>query len=214
MSFRHPKITGFGALAAVLAMLAACAPRAVAPPPSVVPPLPSGEACQEQLQAHGVAFEIVSERAAIGDCNVIDAVRVAGLATPFDKPATMTCPLALRLDEFETEIVQAEAERYFHRRVVEIYQYGAYYCRDIKGTHRLSEHAHGDAIDIAGFELAGGRRIMVKTDWHGEGAPARFLHAVARGACRMFDVVLTPDANADHRDHIHVDLGPYKLCRA
>jgi hypothetical protein len=212
MSYRHLTSAGFGALVAVLALLAACAPRAVAPP--VIAPPPSGAACQAQLQERGISFQIVSERAAIGACTVINAVRVETLAAPFDKPAVMTCALALRLDEFETDVVQAEAQRYFHRRVVEVYQYGAYSCRDIKGTHRLSEHAHGEAIDIAGFELEGGRRIMVKTDWHGEGSRARFLHAVARGACRMFDVVLTPDANADHRDHIHVDLGPYKLCRA
>ena len=213
MSFRPLNSAGFGVLVAALGALTACAPRAVAPPPVFGPP-PSGAECQAQLEQRGVPFQIVSEQAAIGGCAVINAVRVETLAAPFDKPAIMTCALALRLDEFETDIVQAEARRYFHRRVVEVYQYGAYSCRDIKGTHRLSEHAHGDAIDIAGFELEGGRKIMVKTDWHGDGAPARFLHAIARGACRMFHVVLTPDANADHSDHIHVDLGPYKLCRA
>ncbi len=205
----RPNLAGLGALAVVLTMLAACAPRAVVPPP----PFPAGGACFGQLDERGVAYDIVSEHAAIGGCNVTGAVHVVGLEARFDKPATMTCELALRLDEFEAEIVQAAAQEHFHRRVVDVFQFGAYSCRDINGTHRLSQHAHGDAIDIAGFELEGGLRILVKTHWHGAGERSRFLHDVARGACRMFNVVLTPDSNADHRDHIHLDLGPYRLCR-
>ena len=211
MDFRHPKIAGFGALAVVLATLAACAPRAVIAPP--VPSGPPGASCFDQLSERGIAYNIVVEDAALGACRIPGAVRVAGLLAPFDKPATMRCNLALRLDEFEIDVVQIAASEHFHRRVTEVYQYGAYACRDIAGTHRLSEHARGEAIDIAGFKLDDGRRIMVKEDWRGAGERSRFLHDVARGACRMFSVVLTPDANRDHRDHIHLDLGPYKLCR-
>lgn len=213
MFFRRPITPGFGALLVVLAMLTACAPRATAPPPPVLPPA-SGPACVRELSERGVPFQQVSEPATISGCNLVNAVRVTGVGVRFDKPATMTCGLALRLDDFETDVVQAAAERYFHRSVVEIYQYGAYACRNIAGTHRLSTHAHGEAIDIAGFELAGGLKILVKTDWYDSGDRGRFLHEVAQGACRMFDVVLTPDADADHRDHIHLDLGPYRLCKA
>ena len=212
MVFRRPNISGLGALV-VAASLAACAPRAVVPPSPVAPP-PSGSVCLDELTARGIDYELVSEHAAISGCNMLNAVRVAGLLAPFDKPATMTCGLALRLDDFEINVVQVAAERYFHRRVVEIYQYGAYACRNIAGTHRLSEHAHGEAIDIAGFALDSGLKIMVKADWAAAGNRSRFLHEVARGACRIFDVVLTPDANADHLDHIHLDLGRYKLCKA
>ena len=214
MLIRRPKLAGLGALVVALATLAACAPRAVLPPPSPVPPPPAGGACLDQLSTRGIPFALVAERAAVSGCNVAQAVKVDGLLEPFDKPATMSCDLALRLDEFEINVVQVAAEEHFHRRVVEIYQYGAYACRDIAGTHRLSEHAHGEAIDIAGFELEGGLKILVRQHWRGAGERSRFLHEVARGACRMFNVVLTPDANRDHRDHIHLDLGPYKLCRA
>ncbi len=210
MLFRRPFISGFGALLVALAMLTACA---VAPPPPPVPPPPSGAACLANLASRGVAYELVTEHATVSGCNLVNAVRVKGVGARFDRPATMACGLALRLDDFETNVVQAAAERYFQRRVVEIYQFGAYSCRNINGTHRLSVHARGEAIDIAGFELAGGLKIMVKTDWHDTGDRGRFLREVALGACRMFEVVLTPDANADHRDHIHLDLGPYRLCK-
>jgi len=212
MSFRRPITPGFGALLVVLAMLAACAPRAVVPLAPVPPPA-SGPACFRELTERGVPFQLVNEPATISGCNLLNAVRVTGAGVRFDKPATMTCGLALRLDDFEADVVQAAAERYFHRRVIEIYHFGAYACRNINGTHRLSVHARGEAIDIAGFELAGGEKILVKTDWHDGGDRGRFLREIARSACRMFNVVLTPDSNSDHRDHIHLDLGPYRVCQ-
>jgi len=46
----------------------------------------------------------------------------------------------------------------------------------------------------------------------GTGAKALFLHEVAKGACGIFDMVLTPYSNAFHQDHLHLDTGPYKHC--
>jgi hypothetical protein len=70
---------------------------------------------------------------------------------------------------------------------------------------RWSEHATGNAIDIAGFVLEDGRRISVLGDWDGEDAEARFLRAVRDGACKSFATVLSPDYNAAHADHFHLD---------
>jgi len=215
MLFRRPHHAGFGALAVVLTGLAGCAPAAVPPRPAPLPaPPPSGEACLDQLAARGVTFDLVSERAAVGGCNVINAVRLKRLLAPFDQPADMTCQMALLLDDFEINVVQVAAQRYFNRRVTLVRQLGAYSCRNIAGTHKLSEHAHGRAIDIGGFELDGGVQISVKDHWNGAGARSLFLHEVARGACRIFTVVLTPNTNADHLGHLHLDLGPYPLCGA
>ena len=33
------------------------------------------------------------------------------------------------------------------------------------------------------------------------------------GGCRFFDGVLSPDYNAAHRDHLHLDRGPWWFCR-
>jgi len=68
-----------------------------------------------------------------------------------------------------------------------------------------SEHATADAVDVAGFVLAGGKRITVVRDWQGDDAEARFLHEVRDGACRLFATTLSPDYNAAHRDHLHLD---------
>ncbi len=219
MLLRRLPFSGLGALAAVvIAGLAGCAPAAVAPPvpqPQPLPaPAPRGEACLDQLYTRGVGYELVSERASVGGCTLFNAVRLKKLLVPFDRPADMTCQMALLMDEFEINVVQVAAQRYFNRRVSLVRQLGSYSCRNVNGTRHLSEHAHGQAIDIGGFELDDGTRITVKDHWKGAGARSLFLHDVARGACRIFNVVLTPNTNADHLGHLHFDLGPYPLCSA
>jgi hypothetical protein len=78
---------------------------------------------------------------------------------------------------------------------------------------RVSQHATANALDVAGFRLADGRRITVAADWADEGDEGRFLRAVRDGACRSFETVLGPEYNAAHRDHLHLDRGPYRVCR-
>lgn len=215
--FRRSNATAVGAVLVVAATLAACAPRLSAPPPAHPGPtvsVPHGDACLEALDLRGVAYRMVTEHASIGGCNPANAVQLNGLLVPFDKPATMTCEMAVLLDDFEINVVQMAAQRYFHRRVTRIEHFGAYSCRNVSGTRRLSEHAHGQAIDIAGFELDDGTRIMVKDHWTRAGIKSRFLQDVARGACRIFNVVLTPKSNAEHLNHLHLDIGPYPLCEA
>ena len=72
--------------------------------------------------------------------------------------------------------------------------------------------AQARALDIAGFVLADGRTITVLAGWYGRPDERRFLRAVAAAACRTFSVVLTPNSDRYHRDHIHVDIGPWRKC--
>ena len=93
---------------------------------------------------------------------------------------------------------------------------GRYACRDVAGSGRRSAHATGAAIDIGGFVLADGRRIMVKGGWHGGSEREReFLRVVQQSACRRFDTVLGPDYNAAHHDHLHLEgvIGTKSYCR-
>ena len=52
--------------------------------------------------------------------------------------------------------------------------YGSYSCRRLYGRSEgaWSEHASANAVDIAGFRLADGRRVSVLGDWQGGGARA------------------------------------------
>ncbi len=77
---------------------------------------------------------------------------------------------------------------------------------------RPASTATGDAVDIAAFHLADGRTVSVARDWASAGPQGAFLHRVRDGACRVFNGVLSPDYNAAHRDHLHLDMGQWTHC--
>ncbi|CAL79348.1 conserved hypothetical protein; putative extensin-like protein [Bradyrhizobium sp. ORS 278] len=122
--------------------------------------------------------------------------------------ATLACPIVSALDHWLAESVQPAAQRWFGQRVVEIKQISAYSCRGMNGnpSAHISEHAFGNALDIAAFTLADGRRITVKDGWIGLPEEQGFLRDVQGGACQQFTTVLAPGSNSYHYDHIHVDL--------
>ena len=122
--------------------------------------------------------------------------------------ATLSCPIVSALDRWVNEGVQPAAFRWFGAQVVEIKQISAYSCRQMNGGggHGVSEHAFGNALDVAGFILADGRKISVQYGWQGSPEEQGFLHDVQLSACDMFTTVLAPGYNAAHYNHIHVDL--------
>ncbi len=122
--------------------------------------------------------------------------------------ATLACPIVSVLDRWLADSVQPAAQRWFGARVVEIKQISAYSCRGMNGNSNahISEHAFGNALDIAGFTLADGRHISVKDGWKGMPEEQGFLRDVQAAACQQFTTVLAPGSNAYHYDHIHVDL--------
>ena len=123
-------------------------------------------------------------------------------------PATLACPIVSALDRWVSEGVQPAALHWFGSPVVTIKQISAYSCRGMvgAGTSHISEHAFGNALDIAGFTLADGRTISVVNGWRGSPEEQGFLHDVQLYACETFTTVLAPGYNAAHYNHIHVDL--------
>ena len=125
------------------------------------------------------------------------------------RPAvTLACPIVSALDKWVASAVQPAALKWFGRPVAEIKQIGGYSCRGMNGNPGapISEHAFGNALDIAAFDLADGHRISVQYGWHGTPEEQGFLHDVQLAACRDFATVLAPGANVYHYNHIHVDL--------
>ena len=125
------------------------------------------------------------------------------------KPAaTLACPIVSALDRWLADAVQPAAMRWFGARVVEIKQISAYSCRGMNGNPHahISEHAFGNALDIAGFRLADGRYVSVQHGWKGLPEEQGFLRDVEATACQRFTTVLAPGANVYHYNHIHVDL--------
>jgi hypothetical protein len=122
--------------------------------------------------------------------------------------ATLACPIVSELDRWIAGAVQPAAMRWFGSPVAEIRQISAYSCRGMNGNPRasISEHAFGNALDIASFTLADGRKITVKNGWRGLPEEQGFLRDVQAAACGQFSTVLAPGSNVYHYDHIHVDL--------
>lgn len=173
-------------------------------------------ACRALLDRAGVRYNSLPPRDGGTSCGYRNAVRFAsgGARRIAYAPANLgiACPVAAGLAKWEWDVVQPAAERHFGTRVASIDHFGSYSCRRMYGRDQgnWSEHSTANAVDIAGFRLADGRRITVVRDWTaGNGATpqaqAAFLREVRDGACDLFATVLSPDYNAAHRDHFHFD---------
>ena len=121
--------------------------------------------------------------------------------------ATLNCPMTAAVEAWMTYAVQPAALAWLGTTVVEIKQISAYACRPINSIpgEDLSEHAFGNAIDVAGFKLADGRSIVVKDDWNGGRYERAFLREVFAAACERFKTTLGPGYKY-HGDHFHLDL--------
>ena len=162
-----------------------------------------------------------------GICGMTRPLKVSALvdgAVGVDKVLTIDCPMIPALEAWLKDIVQPDAEARFGQKVATLNVFGAYSCRSIDNMagERLSEHAFGNAVDVAGFTLADGRALEFVRDWKKTGTQeAAFLHEAHAGACRYFTTVLGPGADVFHYNHIHLDLanhgttdtGPRRICK-
>jgi hypothetical protein len=167
--------------------------------------------CRRLLDRAGVRYVALAAQREGAHCGYDDAVRLRvgnALTTPF-RPANVgtSCPVAAALAMWEWNVVGPAAQRHFGTRVTAIEHFGSYNCRRMYGRDAgaWSEHARANALDIAAFRFADGRRVSVVGDWEGTAEERAFLREVRDGACGLFATVLSPDYNAAHRDHFHLD---------
>jgi hypothetical protein len=147
----------------------------------------------------------------LNGCGIAEPVRISAInGITFSQRPTLNCQAARALQGWLTEDVVPEVGRR-GGGVVSVRVIGSYSCRtrNSQPGARLSEHATGNAMDIAGFGLADGREITVLSDW-GSGAEGRILRNLHRAACGRFGTVLGPNADRYHRDHFHVDVASYR----
>ena len=168
--------------------------------------------CRSLLERAGISFTALPARSGGPQCGYDDAVRL-GTSGALDigyRPTGLvtSCPVAAALALWEWHVVQPAALRHLGRKVRTVEHFGSYSCRRLYGRSEggWSEHATANAVDIAGFTLEDGGRITVVADWKSEDeGEAAFLREVRDGACDLFATVLSPDYNAAHRDHLHLD---------
>lgn len=177
-------------------------------------PRERGSACLVSLSYHASAFDTAAKKPGMKTgCSVETPVSLSGTQVSLSRPALMDCTLALRFSAFEAASIQPLAREIFHQEVKVYHHYGAYACRGRSSNRkRLSEHSYGKALDIGVFELSNGTRISVAKDWKGAGKKTEFLRKLSQSACKWFSVVLTPNSDRDHHDHLHLDIGPWKKC--
>lgn len=188
-------------------------------PPVSVP----ATACQKELLERGVQFSVAEHQnahpAGRSDltCVVDDPVSVRPVlrgvtfrpsrvgAAPV--PMFAACALALSMDKMSQVLAE--------RGITDVVYFAIYGCRVVAGSSNLSEHARARALDVAGLRAASGTTHLVLSDWEKhQPAPVtaggQLLRQVATALydADIFHIILTPDYNADHANHLHMDLSP------
>ena len=165
-------------------------------------------ACRRALTKLGVSF---SDRPSISEaagCAIPHPLVITRLSRKIalHPEATLNCATALALARFFTEEVPPLARSHLKQPVTTVRHASAYVCRSRRGLQKLSEHAFGNAFDIAAFTLADGTQLDVARQPSPKSGRARFLKAFRTAACGPFKTVLGPGSNADHANHFHLDL--------
>ena len=171
------------------------------------------ELCDLALATSGLRFTRLADSAPHPGCPVENAVRIQGANVGLSSSFMATCPLAVSFALFERHGLLPAALAVFGQPVIRVEHVGSFACRSIAGSQRPSQHSYANALDMVGFRLRDGQHISVLRDWPGQGGKARFLRLVQEAACDSFNVTLGPEYNAAHRDHFHVDMGMWRMCR-
>lgn len=183
---------------------------------------PELASCRDWLDHYGIAYTVGPNNQGVADpitvATPINGMPFRYLGNAAVRPRFfMDCSLARSL-------VRA-APHWRSRGIVEVQDIGVYNYRCIgSGTppdcpQGFSQHAYAKAIDLARFVHADGTTYTVETDWvidpdpgtcaaATEDAKDSWLHQVicALKTDEVWNIVLTPNYNASHRDHFHVDL--------
>jgi len=117
-----------------------------------------------------------------GACGISDPVKLyATPTTKFSSPIVLSCKFARRVGDWTKDI---GAHHITH--------VGGYNCRKVRGGFLMSQHSYGNAIDV--LKING---VPISKEWR---------HAYKR-ACKYFSTVRTPDHDANHQHHLHIDNG-------
>jgi hypothetical protein len=194
---------------------------AYVPPPIETEDPTDLKACLAELTALGVEFRPLP-RIDDGDGCGIDApitVTALGHGVALRPEGQMRCATALKLarwtDESVTPMLKTARPG---ATLAALNQASTYVCRKRNSatTGKISEHAHGNAVDIAGFSLAGGGSFTIKPRMQDSTMDGALQRAVTSAACLYFSTVLDPGSDAAHETHLHLDIlarkNGYRYC--
>jgi hypothetical protein len=198
------------------------APKAPPPPPVEKEDPATYAACIGDLKAIGAAFS-EKERIDDGDgCGIDKPIEVTAIlpGVAIEPAATMRCGAALALAHWTRDTVIPMSEKAFPKagRLTSLGQASSYICRNRNSatTGKLSEHARGNAIDIATFKFEGGKTLSVEPRGKDSTFDGAFQRSVREAACLDFTTVLGPPSDEAHRTHLHLDVikrrGGFRYC--
>ncbi len=173
------------------------------------------DGCYAALDRAGIALERLPDEVKGPGCGFEGVARLDRSHLAWGSGITLTCPMLAGIALWERHTLQPAARELFGSEVARVQHFGTYSCRNVNNdpNGRRSEHATANAVDVAGFVLADGRKISVLADWGKQGPEGRFLERAHERACDHFDIVLGPEYNELHRDHFHFDNGGWDICR-
>jgi hypothetical protein len=180
------------------------------------------QACIKDLQAMGAVFKDLP-RIDDGDGCGIDKPISLSEALPgvkFKPEGTMRCEAALALSHWMKNSVIPAGEVALEDAgpIVTINQASTYICRlrNNATTGKISEHARGNAIDVASFTFKDGTTVEVQPRKEDSTLAGAFQRAVSAAGCLYFRTVLDPESDAAHEHHFHMDVlkrnGDFRYC--
>lgn len=192
--------------------------RAAGPVTLVGPTPPQTEQCFADLSREEVRYSPLPDRDFGGGCVVTGAVQLLDIGVPVSNLKSMRCPLARTFTAWVRGGVAPAARQILGSDLVRVESFGTYSCRGVIGrgaaaSTKMSEHGLGNAVDVAAFVLADGRKVTVEHGWNSDDPRvAEFLRVIHRSACKRFKTVLSPAYNAAHYNHLHLDMGRGPFC--
>lgn len=177
------------------------------------------DACEGELTKRGIAFARAEDTPGVrAPVRITGPLHGVAIHSPLpsaqrarSRADLVDCRLALALDDFAASLAP--------RGIVEVIHLSAYRSKTEGGCtvkYPGEQHCAALAVDVASFAKRDGTKLVVERDFHGKvgsltcatGAPPpNELWNIACGAAgKQFQVVLTPNWNAEHRNHFHLEL--------
>ena len=180
--------------------------------------------CLAELSAEKVLYEYLGS-VALEECQLDGAVKLSGVATMFGNVGitgepTLLCGFAKQFASWVRDVGAPLTLAYTGQELAQIETGPGFACRTRYGKpgEKLSEHAKGNALDIASFVLADQTRILFNDEASDSARSRSLVRTLRTTACGYFTTILGPGSNSAHAEHLHVDLGlhgktaNYRIC--
>ena len=201
-------------------------PEIAKPEPYVPPPIEKEDPaelalCITALRQAGVVFAETGAIEGGNGCGVEHPLTVTALGgdVVLQPEGAMRCQTALQLAHWTQEVVEPMLKiARPGEQLAAINQASTYICRKRNNAEsgKISEHARGNAVDIAGLTFKSGKTFSIEPRMQDSTLDGALQRAITSAACLYFTTVLDPGSDSAHETHLHLDIinrkSGYRLC--